>query len=51
MKYSALVVPFMNGVWPEDFEVTLEAAKGMVAEPGSDLSEFGLCLFDLRTVY
>lgn len=36
----------MNVVWPEDFEVTLAAAKVAVAEPGADFPNFGpLSLF------
>ncbi|KAG5592572.1 hypothetical protein H5410_043086 [Solanum commersonii] len=34
-------VPYMNGVWPENFEVSFEAAKAAVAEPNTDLSNFG----------
>ncbi|KAG5608959.1 hypothetical protein H5410_020240 [Solanum commersonii] len=34
-------VPYMNGVWPENFEVSFEAAKVAVAEPNTDLSNFG----------
>lgn len=35
------VLPYMNGVWPEDFEVSLKVAKETVAEPRSDFSDFG----------
>ncbi|KAL3332595.1 hypothetical protein AABB24_032924 [Solanum stoloniferum] len=38
------MIPYMNGPWPEDFEVTLEGAKTVVAEPGSNLSDFPLSL-------
>uniref|UniRef100_M0ZUX8 Uncharacterized protein n=1 Tax=Solanum tuberosum TaxID=4113 RepID=M0ZUX8_SOLTU len=35
------VIPYMNGIWPDDFEVSLEGAKRAVDEPDSDLSDFG----------
>lgn len=31
----------MNGAWPDDFEVSLEAPKAAIAEKNSDLSDFG----------
>ncbi|KAG5592111.1 hypothetical protein H5410_042625 [Solanum commersonii] len=34
-------IPLMNGTWSEDFEVSLDEAKVVVAEPGSNLSDFG----------
>lgn len=34
-------IPLMNGTWPEDFEVSLDEAKVVVVEPGSNLSDFG----------
>ncbi|KAG5577083.1 hypothetical protein H5410_057217 [Solanum commersonii] len=35
------IVPYMNGIWLDDFEVTLEGSKIVVVEPGADLSNFG----------
>ncbi|KAH0706301.1 hypothetical protein KY285_010804 [Solanum tuberosum] len=35
------VIPYMNGTWPNDFEVSLEGAKSVMAEPGANLSDFG----------
>ncbi|KAG5615586.1 hypothetical protein H5410_015410 [Solanum commersonii] len=35
------VVPYMNGVWPNYFEVFLEGAKRAVAEPDSNLFVVG----------
>ncbi|KAH0705850.1 hypothetical protein KY285_010379 [Solanum tuberosum] len=44
-KFSG-VIPYMNEIWPDDFEVSLEGAKRAIAEPDSDLSNFGpLSLF------
>lgn len=34
-------IPFMNGIWPKEFKVSLEPAKAAVAEPNADLSDFG----------
>lgn len=34
-------IPYMNGVWPTDFEISVEGAKIAVAKPNSDISEFG----------
>ncbi|KAG5611897.1 hypothetical protein H5410_023178 [Solanum commersonii] len=34
-------LPYMNGVWPENFEVSFGAAKAAVVEPNTDLSNFG----------
>ncbi|KAG5586670.1 hypothetical protein H5410_047104, partial [Solanum commersonii] len=39
-KFSG-VIPYMNGIWPDDFEVSLKGAKRAVVEPDSDLSDFG----------
>jgi len=40
------VIPYMNGVWPHDFEVSLEGAKLVVGELGANLTDFGpLSLF------
>lgn len=42
-------IPFMNGVCPEKFEVSLEGQKVTVFEPNADLSNFGplsLCFED-----
>lgn len=39
--YSSLV-PYMNGICPGDFEVSLEVDKAVVVEPGLDLSDLGL---------
>ncbi|KAH0639643.1 hypothetical protein KY285_036229 [Solanum tuberosum] len=39
-KFSG-VIPYMNGIWPDDFEVSLEGSKRAVVEPDSDLSDFG----------
>lgn len=36
------VVPYVNGVWPNDFDVSLEVAKSVVVEPSSNQSNFGL---------
>ncbi|KAK4731092.1 hypothetical protein R3W88_024080 [Solanum pinnatisectum] len=35
------VIPYMDGTWPVDFEVSLEGAKRAVVEPDFDLSDFG----------
>ncbi|KAL3348139.1 hypothetical protein AABB24_021675 [Solanum stoloniferum] len=44
------VIPYMNGVWPDDFEVFMESAKRGVIEPDSNLSNFGplLLCFEYR---
>ncbi|KAG5630061.1 hypothetical protein H5410_001778 [Solanum commersonii] len=34
-------IPYMNGVWPDDFEVSLEGAKIVMAKLIADLSDFG----------
>ncbi|KAM3288473.1 hypothetical protein P3S67_021903 [Capsicum chacoense] len=39
-KFSGRV-PYMNGCWPEDFEVSLDEAKVFISEPGSNLADFG----------
>ncbi|KAG5594296.1 hypothetical protein H5410_035528 [Solanum commersonii] len=39
-KFSG-VIPYINGVWLDDFEVSLESAKIAMAEPDSDLYDFG----------
>uniref|UniRef100_M1DUH3 Uncharacterized protein n=1 Tax=Solanum tuberosum TaxID=4113 RepID=M1DUH3_SOLTU len=39
-KFS-MDIPYMNGVWPFDFEVSVECAKMAVAKPDSDISDFG----------
>ncbi|KAG5595270.1 hypothetical protein H5410_036502 [Solanum commersonii] len=39
-KFSS-VIQYMNGVRHDDFEVSLEGAKIVVAKPGADLSYFG----------
>lgn len=33
-------IPFINGVWPVEFVVSLEASKSAVAKPNADLSDF-----------
>lgn len=35
------VIQYMNGSWPDDFEVTLEGAKSAVAKPSAKLFDFG----------
>jgi len=39
-KFSG-VIPYMNGTWPDGFEVSLEGAKSAVAEPDSHIFDFG----------
>uniref|UniRef100_M1DC74 Ulp1 protease family, C-terminal catalytic domain containing protein n=1 Tax=Solanum tuberosum TaxID=4113 RepID=M1DC74_SOLTU len=39
-KFSG-VIPYMNGTWPDGFEVSLEGVKRVVAEPDSNISHFG----------
>lgn len=42
-----VVILFMTGCWPDDFEVTLDEAKIFVAESELDPSDFGpsnICL-------
>uniref|UniRef100_M1DU72 Uncharacterized protein n=1 Tax=Solanum tuberosum TaxID=4113 RepID=M1DU72_SOLTU len=39
-KFSG-IVPSMNSVWLDDFDVSLEGSKIVVVEPGADLSNFG----------
>lgn len=38
-KFSG-IVPYMNGFWLDDFEVTLKVTKAAMAEPGADLLDF-----------
>lgn len=35
------VMSYMYGVFPKDFEASLEVAKAIVVEPSSDLLDFG----------
>ncbi|KAF3639680.1 hypothetical protein FXO38_22522 [Capsicum annuum] len=39
-KYSG-VVPFMNGTWPENFEVNFDKEKKVVLDPNSNSPSFG----------
>ncbi|KAH0712180.1 hypothetical protein KY289_008139 [Solanum tuberosum] len=39
-KFSS-VISYMNRIWLDEFEVSLEGAKRAVAKPDSDLSDFG----------
>lgn len=33
-------VPYMNFVWPDDFEVSFDGAKKAISESGTDFSDF-----------
>lgn len=39
-EFSSVIL-YMNGIWPEDFEVSLNTTKTATAEPNVDLSNFG----------
>lgn len=39
-KFSSVIL-YMNGVWPDEIEVSLEGAKNVVVETDSNLSKFG----------
>lgn len=38
-------VPYINETWPNDFEVSLEAVKIVIAEDNLDLSDLVPCYY------